>query len=119
MSYVAAIGHRLSLQDLLDKFSFDDMEEAECTLEEAGVTIFVNNDDVFVTITDKYKIISKKDKYVDLNLNLTQEEMNILTVHTGHTDKRIKLFQLDLGEDIDTNTLLADALENIDDDEDM
>ena len=91
MPYVAGIGHRLLLQDLLDNFSFEDLEEAEAALQEVGITIFSNDSDVFLVNSDKYKIIDE-DKYVDLKFELTQEEESILTTYAGQFNKRIKLF---------------------------
>ncbi len=99
MPYVAAIGHRVALQNLLDKFGFEDLDEAEITLDEAGITLFTNNtDDVFVTITGKHKIIDK-DTYVDLNFTLTPDEEIILSTYTGQNNKRIKLFWIESQEE--------------------
>lgn len=111
MPHVAGIGHRLELQDLLDKFGFEDLDEAEIALDEAGITIFTNNtDDVFVTITDKYKII-EKDICYDLNFTLTEDEENILTTYTGQTNKRIKLFWFEQEEDpINPAAMLGEIL---------
>ena len=92
MPYVAAIGHRLSLQDLLEKFEFEDFDEAEGTLEEAGLSLFQNDsEDVFVAVTDKFKIIDN-EKYIDLKLDLTEDEEKLLAEYTGCSNKRIKLF---------------------------
>ena len=92
MPYVAAIGHRLSLTDLLEKFDFEDFDEAESMLEEAGLSLFQNDsEDVFVVVTDKFKIIDN-EKYVDLKLDLTEDEEKLLAEYTGCSNKRIKLF---------------------------
>jgi hypothetical protein len=92
MPYVAAIGHRLSLVDLLEKFDFEDFDEAESMLEEAGLSLFENeSEDVFVIVTDKFKIIYN-EKYIDLNLSLTEDEEKLLSQYTGCCNKRIKLF---------------------------
>jgi len=60
MSYIVAIGHRVGLRDLLDRFSFEDFDDASNALEEAGLTIFLNEEsnDVFITVGEKYKIVS-------------------------------------------------------------
>jgi len=92
MPYIAAIGHRLSLNDLLEKYEFEDFDEAQSMLEEAGLSLFENeSEDVFVAITDKFKIIDN-EKYIDLNLTLTEDEEKLLSEYTGCSNKRIKLF---------------------------
>lgn len=114
MPYVAAIGHRIQLSYILDKFSFEDLDEAETTLEEAGITLFPNDsDEVFVVITNKHKII-EGDKYVDLNFVLTEEEHKTLETYTGHSDKRVKLFWIDMAEEetIVDPTVMIEAMFN-------
>ena len=92
MPYIAAIGHRLSLNDLLEKFEFEDFDEAENMLEEAGLSLFENDsEDVFIAVTDKFKIIDN-EKYIDLKLDLTEDEEKLLVEYTGCSNKRIKLF---------------------------
>jgi hypothetical protein len=101
MPYVAAIGHRISLHCLLDKFGFEDIEEAKISLEEAGLTIFSNSSqDIFIVVNDKY-IIIKGDQYIDLDLALAlmDDEYNLLKIYTNQTDKRIKLFWTDPEDD--------------------
>ena len=116
MPFIAGIGHRLSLQDLLDKFEFEDLDEAEAALEEAGLIIFTNDtDDVFIVIDDKYKII-ESNKYYDLNFTLTPDEEHLLTTYTGQTDKRIKLFWIESEEDetqVDSNNMIASLCEKL------
>ncbi|CAN5664116.1 hypothetical protein BH23THE1_BH23THE1_28380 [soil metagenome] len=125
MPYVAAIGHRVALADLLARFSFEDIDEAENILTEAGLELFSNDsDDVFITIADQYKIIDK-DQYVDLNFSLTNDERTLLKTYTGYSDVRIKLFFINSPEDdvIDANTIFKSVLEqmgtdlNLDDDD--
>jgi hypothetical protein len=104
MPYIAGIGHRLPLQNFLDKWGFEDIDEAEIVLEEAGITIFVNDEEVFIVNNDKYKII-ENGKYYDLNFKLTEDEENILLTYVELTDKRVKLFWVESEEENPTNMM--------------
>lgn len=110
MPYVVAIGHRLSIQDLLEKHEFEDIDEAECIFEEAGLSIFKNDsDDVFVTVSDKYRII-EDEKFIDLNLSLTEEEEKLLRDYTGFNNKRIKIFWSDRDDQLDEEEIFKEFL---------
>ena len=98
MPYVAAIGHRVSIHDLLDRFSFEDLEEVETVLSEAGLSVFSNeSEDIFITIADKYKIV--KGHYMDMDFKLDEEEYKLLQTYTNQNDKRVKLFWFESNEE--------------------
>lgn len=99
MPYVVGIGHCVPLQELCDRFSFTDFDEAETNLVEAGLDIFINDDDsVFITIADKHRLITD-DLYVDLSFSITDQEHELLKTYTGQSDRRIKLFWTEPEED--------------------
>ena len=98
MPYIAGIGHRVGLRDLLDKFAFEDLDDAETSLEEAGLSVFSNeSQDAFITVANKYRMID--NDYEDLDFQLSQDEFRLLETYTGMKDKRIKLFWVDPEED--------------------
>lgn len=113
MPYVVAIGHRVSRASLLERFSCEDVDELQCSLEEAGLSIFENDEDIFVTVGEKYKIISD-ESYVDFDLTLNSEEQKLLQEYTGQSDTRVKLFLIkDVDEDLDeilTNTKIYESM---------
>lgn len=109
MPYIVAIGHRINLRDLLDKFSFEDFEDASSSLEEAGLTVFLNekSNDVFITIHEKYKLLS--GDYLDCDFTLTSEELKLLSEYSGKTDQRVKLFWIESNDETGSDILDIDA----------
>jgi hypothetical protein len=114
MPFIAAVGQKLSIQELLDKWDFEDIDDAEIALEEAGITIFVNGDDVFLVNSNKYKIIDE-NRYFELDFTLTKEEENVLSTYSGKSDKRIKLFWVGSDEEEiqDSEFLISNLLKSV------
>ena len=106
MPYILGIGHKVSLQDILEDYSFESYEEAEAVLFESGLTIFPYKDEVFIVINNKYVIVNKQ-KYIDKDLTLTEDEYELLKTYTKKNDKRIKLFWAEEEEeDLDVHNML-------------
>lgn len=113
MRFIVAIGHRVSLRGLLDKYGVESLDELEVSFEEAGLTIFTNRDDVFVTVTDKYKILEDNCSYIDLDMALTDDEFALLKAYTGEKDSRFKIFKLETLEEEEEMIIHSSLIEQM------